>query len=303
MAEKQDGADGQSSGLGKLRKALVEHAQARAGKAVQSLEGKVSDLTQQLTEKSGSAGTVSRVGTRVMGGESPVRAAASEGGRRLESVKDKATDAVAGTAKEAIGRGSDDQGGVGKAGDKKVTNIIETLDVGLPLRVCYDHWTQYEEFSGFMKGVVEASKSDDDVTSDWKLKIGPSHRSWQATVQEQVPDDRIAWTSEGDKGTTHGVITFHALAPSLTRIVVVIEYTPAGFLEKTANLWRAQGRRVRLDLKHFQRYVTLGAEEDVEGWRGEIREGEVVRSHEDATADEEQGGEEGEETDQGERAA
>ncbi|MEU0633780.1 cyclase, partial [Streptomyces sp. NPDC005989] len=99
------------------------------------------------------------------------------------------------------------------------------------------------------------------------------------------PDDRIVWTSEGAKGTTRGAVSFHELAPSLTRIVLVVEYYPSGFFEKTGNLWRAQGRRMRLDFKHFQRYVTL-AQEEPEGWRGEIRDGEVVVSHEDAMEEE-----------------
>ena len=70
------------------------------------------------------------------------------------------------------------------------------------------------------------------------------------------------------------------------RIVLVVEYYPSGFFEKTGNLWRAQGRRMRLDFKNFQRYVSLTNEEP-EGWRGEIRDGEVVVSHEDAMEEEE----------------
>lgn len=50
-------------------------------------------------------------------------------------------------------------------------------------------------------------------------------------------------------------------------------------------MWRAQGRRLRLDLKHFGRHVTLAGDEEVEGWRGEIRDGEVVRSHEEGLED------------------
>lgn len=56
--------------------------------------------------------------------------------------------------------------------------------------------------------------------------------------------------------------------------------------EKTGNLWRAQGRRLRLDLKNFLRHTTLTTDEP-EGWRGEIRDGEVVRTHEEALEDEE----------------
>ncbi|MGX1549280.1 SRPBCC family protein, partial [Streptomyces adustus] len=113
-------------------------------------------------------------------------------------------------------------------------------------------------------------------------------------------DERIVWTSEGAKGTTRGCVSFHEVTPTLTHIALVVEYYPSGLFEKTGNIWRAQGRRLRLDAKHFQRYVSLTSQEP-EGWRGEIRDGEVVRSHQEAMEDEEaQYEEEGEELPEGE---
>lgn len=162
---------------------------------------------------------------------------------------------------------------------------MEYVDVGVPLRTAYDQWTQFQDFSTFAKGVKSANRAD-DTTSDWQLKVFWSNRSWKAHTTEQIPDDRIAWTSEGAKGTTKGVISFHELADSLTRVLLVIEYYPKGLFEKTGNIWRAQGRRARLDLKNYVRFVTIKGEAE-DGWRGEIRDGEVVRSHEDAVAEEE----------------
>ncbi|OEU87341.1 hypothetical protein DB35_28370 [Streptomyces abyssalis] len=261
------------SGLDRVREELSNYLLAKANNVVSSAGKKTGELAEKAVSGAGDGGALAKPVAKVLGGESPVKAA---GEQAVKGVKDK----VAEKTKELFGGG-------GKAGEKKVTNIVETMDVGLPLRRVYDHWTEFEEFSSFMKGVVEASRSDDDeVVSDWTLKVGPSKRSWQATVLEQVPDKRVVWETKGET-KTHGAVSFHELAPDLTRVVVVVEYTPGGFLEKTGNLWRAQGRRLRLDLKHFQRYVTLGVQEVPEGWRGEIREGEVVRSHEDALADEE----------------
>jgi hypothetical protein len=37
--------------------------------------------------------------------------------------------------------------GGGKGKKAKMTNIVETIDVGVPLRVAYNQWTQYEDFS------------------------------------------------------------------------------------------------------------------------------------------------------------
>ncbi|AKZ59934.1 hypothetical protein SAM23877_6889 [Streptomyces ambofaciens ATCC 23877] len=214
-------------------------------------------------------------------------------GKRIGGLTERLTESAGdrGSGGNGSSDGDGDGNGNGKArskasgGSVKATHIMETVDIGVPLRTVYDHWTQLQEFSGFTKGVRSVSARD-EVTSDWNVKVGPSSRSWKATVQEQVPDQRIVWTSEGAKGSTRGSVTFHELAPRLTRIVLVVEYYPAGFFEKTGNLWRAQGRRLRLDLKHFARHVTLLGDEEVEGWRGEIRDGEVVRSHEEALEEE-----------------
>ncbi|MFE3247645.1 SRPBCC family protein [Streptomyces sp. NPDC059209] len=267
--------DTSSSGLEQVKEQLSAYVGARGQRLLDSAGGKLTDLAQGLGDGADKGGTggILDVGKRVLGGENPVKALVGE---KAGSMKDKAVDSV----KNAFG------GGDQKSGSPKVTNIVEAIDVGKPLRTVYDRWTEIEEFNSFAKGVTDVSQSD-EIESDWKLKVAFSNRSWKATVQEQVPDDRIVWTSEGAKGTTHGAITFHELAPTLTRIVAVVEYTPSGFFEKTGNIWRAQGRRLRLDLKHFQRYATLTDDEDVEGWRGEIREGEVVRSHEEGLEDDE----------------
>ncbi|MFG2175565.1 SRPBCC family protein [Streptomyces niveus] len=262
-----------ASGLERVKEQLSAYVGAQGQRLLDSAGGKLTDLSQGLGDGGGGDDGLLGVGKRVLGGESPVKALVGE---KAGSMKDKAVDSV----KSAFG------GGEAKAGNPKVTNIVEAIDVGKPLRAVYDRWTEIEEFNSFTKGVTDVSQSD-EIESDWKLKVAFSNRSWKATVQEQVPDDRIVWTSEGAQGTTHGAITFHELAPTLTRIVAVVEYTPSGFFEKTGNIWRAQGRRLRLDLKHFQRYATLTDDEDVEGWRGEIRDGEVVRSHEEGLEDDE----------------
>ncbi|MFJ3022229.1 SRPBCC family protein [Streptomyces tendae] len=277
-----------ASGMDQLKEQLSAFAAAQGQRLVDKAGDKISDLAQGLGDVGDGNSTLLNVGKRVLGeGESPVKAFLGE---KAGDVKDK----VAGTVKGAFGGG-------GKAGSVKVTNIVEVVDVGKPLRTVYDRWTQLEEFNSFTKGVQSVSQSD-ETESDWKAKIAFSSRSWKATVQEQVPDERIVWNSEGGKGTTRGAVSFHELTPDLTRVVAVVEYYPSGFFEKTGNIWRAQGRRLRLDLKHFLRYVTLSDDEDLEGWRGEIRDGEVVRSHEEGLEDDEEqedGEQDDEEDDEG----
>lgn len=281
MAENEQ--EESKSGIDRLREELTGYLGARAQDLVKNLGGNISGLTEKLTDSAEGGGALPGAGMRILKGESPAKAMIAE---KAKDVKDKVT----GKVKDAVGGGQG--GGAGKPGDTKVTNIVEVLDIGVPLRTVYNQWTMFEEFGSYMKGVRNVSRKDDEPESDWKVKVGPSTRGWKATVQEQVPDDRIVWTSEGSKASTQGAVSFHEVGPNLTRIVVVVEYYPSGFFEKTGNLWRAQGRRLRLDLKHFQRYVTL-TEDEAEGWRGEIREGEIVRSHEEVVQEEEKQEEEG----------
>ena len=266
--------EAEESGVDRLREELTKFLGAQLERVAEKAGDKLTDVTGKLTDVAENGGSLPAIGARVLQGESPVKAFVGE---KVKGVKDSVVE----KAKEAFGGGK----GKRKSSGGKIVHIFEVQDVGVPLRTAYDHWSQYDRFSSFAKGVRDVSKND-ETTSDWKVKVGPSSRAFKATVQEQVPDDRIVWTSEGAKGTTRGAVSFHELAPNLTRIVLVVEYYPSGFFEKTGNLWRAQGRRMRLDFKHFVRFVTL-TQEEPEGWRGEIRDGEVVVSHEEAMEEEE----------------
>ena len=183
------------------------------------------------------------------------------------------------------------RGGGGSAKDKslKVTNILEYIDVGAPLRLVYDQWTRFTDFPNFMKKVESVEQVEDDQL-EWKAQVLWSHRTWKSTIVEQVPDKRIVWESEGEKGSVDGAVTFHEIGPDLTRIVLSLQYHPQGFFERTGNIWRAPGRRARLELKHFARQVMNDAilhPDDVQGWRGEIHDGEVT-APEDVEAEREE---------------
>ncbi|MCZ1005730.1 SRPBCC family protein [Streptomyces lydicus] len=261
-----------------LKEELQHYLQARAEHAVTSLGHKLGESVGKLAEPGQGAGglvsSLAKGGRALSEGKSSRQAVLAAGASHLkDTVKDK--------VKSLFGKGR--KGGGGKS--KSVT-IVEDIDVGVPVREAYDQWTQFQEFSTFAKGVVSVEKSD-DTSSNWKVKVAKSTRSWRAHVTEQVPDERISWTTEGAKGTVKGVVTFHRLTGNLTRVLLVLEYFPKGLFEKTGNIWRAQGRRARLDLKLYRTFIMLRGEA-TDGWRGEIQDGEVVVEHEDAVAAEEE---------------
>lgn len=189
---------------------------------------------------------------------------ASAGFSGLKSKIQSGTSGMSGAAGQVAETAAKAVGGKSQRSAKKFTHITEVIDVGVPVDVAYDHWTRYEEFSDWSKGVRSVDEKDDDE-SNWKVKIGPSSRSWQAKVEEETEDERIAWTSDGAKGSTRGVVTFHEIGDRLTRIVVDVEYHPSGPVERVGNLWRVAGRRLRLDLKRFRHHVMFA--EDHEGDR------------------------------------
>jgi hypothetical protein len=263
---------------------------ALSERALSSVQGKVEGATGRLTdfaEGNGPGLMAAVTGARGMAeGKSPAKSMLSAG---FAGVKEKVRGMFGG----------------GKGGGRKklkLTNIVEMIDVGVPVRVAYNQWTSFPDFPTFTKKVETVDRSREDETKlNWKAQVLWSHRTWEASIVDQRPDERIVWRSKGQKGHVDGTVTFHELGPSLTRIIVVLEYHPQGLFERTGNIWRAQGRRVRLELKHFQRHVmtnTVLHADEVEGWRGVIEDGEVTKDHQ--TALDEEGREpEGERRDEG----
>ena len=237
-------------------------------------------------------------------GGGPIGKAAAEGGKAKaeggSAVGGALKGAVSGVKDKVTGGGGGEQRG-GKA--TKSTNIIEThrrrrtrqgrlQPVDRVRRVPELHEEGRER---------RGRRREQDQLQGPDLPLAPDLGGHD---QSQVPDERIVWRSKGEKGHVDGAVTFHEIGPNLTRILVVLEYYPQGLFEKTGNIWEAQGRRARAELRHFRRHVmtrTLLDPDEVEGWRGTIEDGEVVESHEDAVEREEQEQAEQDEQDESDR--
>ncbi|WP_129662237.1 SRPBCC family protein [Rothia uropygialis] len=269
--------------LGGLKGQVADYAQTLGRKAISSASGKVDQLADRFDGNGGSGGEAAKAGAqKIAEGESPAKAAVSAA---TAGAKDK--------VKGVFGGGS--SGGSGSS-DNKFMNIVEWAEVGVPLSVAYNAFTQFEDWPDFMKK-VESVERTEDTKLKFKGQVFWSHRTWEATIVEQVPDSHIVWESTGDKGYISGSVSFHEVAPRLTRMVVIGEYHPQGFMERTGNIWRAVGRRFRLEMKFFVHHVmtdTILDPDGVEGWRGEIRDSELVTSHEDALEEEQEADQENE---------
>lgn len=147
-------------------------------------------------------------------------------------------------------------------------NVTESVDVAVPVRTAYNQWTQFEEFPQFMEGVTEIRQLTDSTTH-WKTKIGGVEREFDATITEQLPDERVAWTStSGSKQA--GVVTFHRLDESHTRVTVQMDFEPDGLVEQAGDKLGVIDRRVKGDVHRFKEYIEGRGGFETGEWRGEI---------------------------------
>lgn len=279
-----DGSGAQSLtgqlGLNRLGEQLQDLASAMADRGVSVVTDRLDGLSNKMSGSG--AGVAAKTVKNMAKGDSAPTAGLKAGIENIKdtglkgvsSIKDKVSDAV----------GGDKGGKKGKDKKFKFINIVEALDLPVPREVAYQAWTQFEQFPSFMKKVENVEQKEDE-TVEWKAQIFWSHRSWTAEIVDQVPNERIVWRSKGQKGHVDGAVTFHELAPDLTRMLINLEYYPQGLFERTGNLWRAQGRRARLELKFFRRYISsdvLLRQDEVEGWPGEIHDGKVIEEPSDS---------------------
>jgi len=148
-----------------------------------------------------------------------------------------------------------------------MTSITKSTDVNVPVRTAYDQWTQFESFPEFMEG-VESITQLNDKTLHWKVNVAGRESEFDATITEQIPDERVAWKSISGKENA-GVVTFHRLGEGQTKVTVQMDYEPDGVAENVGSKLGLDDRRVQGDLDRFKEFIeSRGA--PTGAWRGEV---------------------------------
>jgi uncharacterized membrane protein len=151
-----------------------------------------------------------------------------------------------------------------------MSQIIETVDVDVPVRVAYDQWTQFEEFPLFMEGVEKVVQLDDTHIA-WTAEIRGIRKSWTAEITEQRPDDRIAWRAV-DGAENAGVVTFHHLSGDKTRVTLQLDVEPEGPVESIGDALGFVARRAKGDMERFKAFIESRGSE-TGAWRGTVSSG------------------------------
>ena len=70
-----------------------------------------------------------------------------------------------------------------------MSQVMETIEVDVPVTVAYNQWTQFEEFPEFMDGVEEVRQLD-ETHLHWVASIAGVRREWDAEIVEQANSRR-----------------------------------------------------------------------------------------------------------------
>lgn len=168
------------------------------------------------------------------------------------------------------------KGGTPGVGKGRRMPVQQSVDIGAPIETVYNQWTQFEDWPTFMHRVTRVTQ-EDDCTVSFATKIWAKTKEFTANIETQRPDERIKWTVS--QGMIHtGVVTFHELAPNLTRVLLSFDVEPGSLIEKAARGMRHVKRAARGDLHRFKALIeTTGLETGA--WRGRIEDGELVEEH------------------------
>jgi uncharacterized membrane protein len=200
------------------------------------------------------------------------RQGASEAKEKVEHEAEEVGRHGAEGAKQGLGGGlagklaSKVVGGGGGGGDKpKKTRrlpIQRWTDVAVPIEKAYEQWTKFEEFPKFMHRVVNVRQEGDKKVA-WDEKIWFSTRHWEGEITDRRKNRRVAWKTTS--GMSHaGVLTFHSLDDSLTRVMVTMDFIPQGMIEKMASGLRFVKRAVEADLARFKAFVEFKEVDELE---------------------------------------
>ncbi|OEJ98426.1 SRPBCC family protein [Streptomyces thermolilacinus] len=149
-----------------------------------------------------------------------------------------------------------------------MSQVEESVTVDVPVRTAYDQWTQFETFPQFMEGVERIEQRTDTLTH-WTTNVNGVSRSFDARITEQIPDERVAWTTVDGEARQAGVVTFHRIDDSTTKVMLQMDFEPDGVAETVGDKLGFVKRQVRGDLERFKSFIESRGTE-TGAWRGEV---------------------------------
>lgn len=137
------------------------------------------------------------------------------------------------------------------------SSLVETVDVEAPVGVTWALWSDVAEWPKFLSHVKDVVRIDNRSFA-WWLSLPGADKSFTAEITELLPQERIAWRTTD--GVEHaGVVTFHRLSDTTSRVTLQIEYNPEGFIEHLGALTNLDSTLANYDLGEFKRAAESAA--------------------------------------------
>ncbi|MFE5399274.1 SRPBCC family protein [Streptomyces sp. NPDC056568] len=136
-------------------------------------------------------------------------------------------------------------------------SLVETVDINAPVSVTWSLWSDVTRWPSFLSHVRIVQPLDERRFA-WQLSLPGADRNFVAELTEVVEEDRIAWRTT--EGVDHaGVVTFHRLSDTTSRVTLQIEYDPKGFIEHLGALTNLDSTLANYDLGEFQKLAETAA--------------------------------------------
>ncbi|MEU4144688.1 SRPBCC family protein [Streptomyces parvulus] len=137
------------------------------------------------------------------------------------------------------------------------SSLVETVDINAPVSVTWSLWSDVTRWPSFLSHVRLVQPLDERRFA-WQLALSGADRNFVAELTEVVEEDRIAWRTT--EGVDHaGVVTFHRLSDTTSRVTLQIEYDPKGFIEHLGALTNLDSTLANYDLGEFQKLAETAA--------------------------------------------
>ncbi|MFF0112399.1 SRPBCC family protein [Streptomyces prasinus] len=136
-------------------------------------------------------------------------------------------------------------------------SLVETVDIEAPVSVTWALWSDVTKWPSFLSHVRIVQPLDERRFA-WQLSLPGADKNFVAELTEVVPENRIAWRTT--EGVHHaGVVTFHRLDETSSRVTLQIEYDPQGFVERLGALTNLDSTLANYDLGEFQKLAETAA--------------------------------------------
>ncbi|MFF7244545.1 SRPBCC family protein [Embleya sp. NPDC008237] len=116
-------------------------------------------------------------------------------------------------------------------------------------------------------GLVDRQRTP--TLTHWVTSVNGMKREFDAAVTEQIPDERVAWTTVEGEVRQAGVVTFHRLDDGRCKIMLPLDHDPQGIADTVGDKLGFVRRQAKGDLTRFKKFIesrgtATGA------WRGEV---------------------------------